>query len=162
MSEKIRGILSLVILYWIAGTLPAQAQSSDAKAILQEAAKAMGGTQALRSLKNQVVESEGKQFDHTSTKRPGNPSQQVASFRSTLTRDLTQMRLRLEWDGRTAYPRDATVRWVEVIDGSVGLLQEGGQQPSQAGCTRHGWPPACVRKNGPLRESSWLLGAKKL
>jgi glyoxylase-like metal-dependent hydrolase (beta-lactamase superfamily II) len=126
MSKKIGGILSLVILYWIAGTFPAQAQSSDAKAILQEAAKAMGGTQALRSLKNQVVESEGKQFDHTSTKRPGNPSQQVASFRSTLTRDLTQMRLRLEWDGRTAYPRDATVRWVEVIDGSVGLLQEGG------------------------------------
>jgi glyoxylase-like metal-dependent hydrolase (beta-lactamase superfamily II) len=126
MSKKIGGILSLVILYWIAGTFPAQAQSSDAKAILQEAAKAMGGTQALRSLKNQVVESEGKQFDHTSTKRPGDPSQQVASFRSTLTRDLTQMRLRLEWDARTSYPRDATVRWVEVIDGSVGLLQEGG------------------------------------
>jgi glyoxylase-like metal-dependent hydrolase (beta-lactamase superfamily II) len=128
MSDRIRGILSLVILYWIAGTIPAQAQSSDARTLLQEAAKAMGGTQALRALKNQVVESDGKQFDHTSTKRPGAPSQQVAVFRSTLTRDLTQPRLRLEWDAQTSYPRDATVRWVEVIDGSVGLLQEGGPQ----------------------------------
>jgi glyoxylase-like metal-dependent hydrolase (beta-lactamase superfamily II) len=125
MSKRIRGILSLVIFYLIAGAFPARAQSSDARAILQEAAKAMGGVQALRSLKNQVVESEGKQFDHTSGKRPGGPSQQVATFRSTLTRDLGQMRLRLEWDGRTSYPRDATVRWVEVIDGPVGLLQEG-------------------------------------
>jgi glyoxylase-like metal-dependent hydrolase (beta-lactamase superfamily II) len=124
MSKKITAVLSLVILYLIAGTFPARAQSSDARALLQEAAKAMGGMQALRALKNQVVESEGKQFDHTSTKRPGAPSQQVAVFRSTLTRDLTQPRLRLEWDARTSYPRDATVRWVEVIDGSVGLLQE--------------------------------------
>jgi glyoxylase-like metal-dependent hydrolase (beta-lactamase superfamily II) len=126
MSDRIRGILSLVILYWIAGTIPAQAQSSDARTLLQEAAKAMGGVPALHTLKNQVVESEGKQFDHTSTQRPGAPSQQVAVFRSTLTRDLTQPRLRLEWDAQTSYPRDATVRWVEVIDGSVGLLQEGG------------------------------------
>jgi glyoxylase-like metal-dependent hydrolase (beta-lactamase superfamily II) len=126
MSKKITDILSLVILYSIAATFPAQAQSSDARALLQEAAKAMGGMQALRALKNQVVESEGKQFDHTSTKRPGAPSQQVAVFRSTLTRDLTRPRLRLEWDARTSYPRDDTVRWVEVIDGSVGLLQEGG------------------------------------
>ena len=128
MSKGIRCILSLAILYWIAGTLPAQAQSSDARTLLQDTAKAMGGTQALRSLKNQVVESEGKQFDHTSTKRPGDPSQQVAVFRSTLTRDLTQPRLRLEWDARTSYPRDATVRWVEIIDGSVGLLQEAGEE----------------------------------
>jgi glyoxylase-like metal-dependent hydrolase (beta-lactamase superfamily II) len=126
MSNRIRGILSLAILYWIAGTIPVQAQSSDARTLVQEAAKAMGGVPALRALKNQVVESEGKQFDHTSTKRPGAPSQQVAVFRSTLTRDLTQPRLRLEWDARTSYPRDATVRWVEVIDGSVGLLLEGG------------------------------------
>ena len=47
MSNRIRGILSLVILYLIAGTFPAQAQSSDARALLQEAAKAMGGMQAL-------------------------------------------------------------------------------------------------------------------
>src|SRR5919108_3573635 len=120
MSKRITAILSLVIPYWIAGAFPAQAQSSEARALLQEAAKAMGGVPALRALKNQVVESEGKQFDHTSTKRPGSPSQQVAVFRSTLTRDLTQPRLRLEWDAQTSYPRDVSVRWVEVIDGPVG------------------------------------------
>jgi glyoxylase-like metal-dependent hydrolase (beta-lactamase superfamily II) len=125
MKRRIRGILSLAACFLIAAALPVRAQSSDAKALLQEAAKAMGGVQALRSLKNQVVESEGKQFDHTSTKRPGEPSREVAVFRSNLTRDLTQPRLRLEWDGRTSYPRDAAVKWVELIDGSVGLLEEG-------------------------------------
>jgi hypothetical protein len=46
MSKRIPGILSLVIHYLIAATFPARAQSADAKEILQEAAKAMGGMQA--------------------------------------------------------------------------------------------------------------------
>jgi len=126
MIKKICGLLSLIVVALLSGALPLPAQSSDAKALLEEAAKAMGGMQALRSLKNQVVESEGKQFDHTSGRQPGGPSRQVTSFRYTLTRELTQPRLRLEWDGKTSYPREDTLRYLEVIDGSAGLLQEEG------------------------------------
>jgi glyoxylase-like metal-dependent hydrolase (beta-lactamase superfamily II) len=123
MKRRICGALSLLLVFLMAPVL-AQAQSPDAKAILQEAAKAMGGMQALRSLKTQVVESEGKQFDSSSTPRPGGLTRQINSFSYSLTRDLTQPRLRLEWESR---PLDAqSIRYVEVIDGSVGLLQEGG------------------------------------
>ena len=57
MSKRIFSVLSLVLVFLMAETFPAQAQSSDAKALLEEAVKAMGGMQALRSLKNEVVES---------------------------------------------------------------------------------------------------------
>jgi glyoxylase-like metal-dependent hydrolase (beta-lactamase superfamily II) len=83
----------------------------------------MGGAPALRSLKNQVVESEGKQFD-ASPKLAGGSSKHTSSFRYTLSRDLAQPRMRLEWDGRTLSPRDEALRYIEVIDGSVGFLQQ--------------------------------------
>jgi glyoxylase-like metal-dependent hydrolase (beta-lactamase superfamily II) len=123
MSQRISGVLSLFLL--LAGTFPVQAQS-NAKALLDEAAKAMGGAQALRSIKNEVVESAGKQFEHAQAKKPGGPGRQTTEFRYTLTRDLSQPRLRLEWDARTIYPREDSLKYMEIIDGSAGLLQEGG------------------------------------
>jgi len=126
MGQRICGVFSLVLVFLAAGTFRVQAQPSGAKALLEEAAKAMGGMQTLRSLKNQVVESEGKQFDSSSTPRPGGPTRQISNFRYTLTRDLTQPRMRLDWDGQPLSPGAQSIRWVEVIDGSVGLLQEGG------------------------------------
>jgi glyoxylase-like metal-dependent hydrolase (beta-lactamase superfamily II) len=108
-----------------AGPLAADApRSSEARALLEQAAKAMGGMAALRALKSQLVESQGKQFEHASVERPGGPSRQTANFHSTLTRDLTGPRLRLDWESRRIGQRAETIRYVEVIDGSVGLLEE--------------------------------------
>ena len=56
----------------------------------------MGGLTALRVLKSQVIESEGKQFDSSSTPQPLGPTRQITTFRYTLTRDLTQPRLQLQ------------------------------------------------------------------
>ena len=126
MSKGLLSVLSLVIVFvFVSGTVPAKGQSSAANALLEEAAEAMGGIQALRSLKNQVIESEGKQFDSSSTPRPGGATRQITTFRYTLTRDVTQSRVRLEWDGQSL-GRNEGIRWIEAIDGSVGLLQEGG------------------------------------
>ena len=124
MGKRVVGVFLLLLYFLLTRALPLEAQSADAKTLLGEAAKAMGGVQALRALKNQVVESEGKQFDSSSTPRPGGPTRQITSFRYTLSRDLTQPRMRLEWDSKTLGTR-GDVRYVEVIDGSVGLLQEG-------------------------------------
>jgi glyoxylase-like metal-dependent hydrolase (beta-lactamase superfamily II) len=131
MSKRVVGGLLLLLYFFLARALPLQAQAADAKTLLEGAAKAMGGTQALRSLKNQVVESEGKQFDSSSTSRPGGATRQITTFRYTLTRDLTQPRMKLEWDGKSLGARD-DVRYVEIIDGSVGLLQEGGTSGKQS------------------------------
>lgn len=113
---------------------PAAAQSPDARALLEQAAKAMGGLAALRALKSEVIESEGKQFEHAAAKRPGDPSRQTGRFRYTLTRDLVQPRLRLDWASQRLGQRAESVHYLEVIDaaggldGAVGLLEEGGRQ----------------------------------
>ena len=116
-------LLSLVIVL-AAAQVPGYAQSSAA-ALLQQSANAMGGLTALRALKTQVIESEGKQFDSSSTPQPLGPTRQITNFRYTLTRDLTQPRFRLQWEGQSLAD-DQTVRFVEIIDGSAGMLQEGG------------------------------------
>jgi glyoxylase-like metal-dependent hydrolase (beta-lactamase superfamily II) len=123
MYRSIRlALLSLVVALAVARA-PAHAQS-PAAALLQQSANAMGGLTALRALKTQVIESEGKQFDSSSTPQPLGPTRQITTFRYTLTRDLTQPRLRLQWEGQSLESKQ-TVRWVETIDGSTGMLQEG-------------------------------------
>lgn len=115
-----------LIVGWMSITLtmPAlAAQAQSAKTLIDQAASAMGGMAALRAVNNQVVESEGKQFNSAPNAQLG-PQRQISTFRYTLTRDLNQPRLRLDWDGRNT-ARNENVRFVEVIDGSVGLLQEG-------------------------------------
>jgi glyoxylase-like metal-dependent hydrolase (beta-lactamase superfamily II) len=77
-----------------------------------------------------VIESEGKQFDSSSTPQPLGPTRQISTFRYTLTRDLTQPRLRLDWDGRNS-ARNESLRFVEVIDAAIGLVQEGGASGKQ-------------------------------
>ena len=122
MSKSIVRLLVLAVLSVF--TVSAAARAQSAQALIRETAKTMGGIAALRAIKNQVVESEGKQFDSSSTPRPLGPTRQISTFRSSLTRDLTQPRLRLEWESRNS-ARGETIRFVEVIDGSAGLLQEG-------------------------------------
>jgi glyoxylase-like metal-dependent hydrolase (beta-lactamase superfamily II) len=101
-----------------------QAHAQSAQALVAEAAKAMGGIVALREVRNQIIESEGKQFDSSSTPQPLGPTRQISTFRYTLTRQIGQPKLRLEWESRNS-ARNETIRFVEVIDGAVGLLQEG-------------------------------------
>jgi glyoxylase-like metal-dependent hydrolase (beta-lactamase superfamily II) len=98
--------------------------AQSAKTLVDQALNAMGGLSALRALKNQIIESEGKQFDSSSTPKPLGPTRQISAFRYTLTRDFTQPRIRLEWEsGNSA--RGQSIRFVEVIDGDIGALQEG-------------------------------------
>ena len=120
-------LLSLVIVLTTAHA-PAYAQSPAA--LLQQSADAMGGLSALRALKTQVIESEGKQFDASSTAQPLGPTRQITTFRYTLTRDLTRPRLRLVWEGQSL-GSNQTGRFIEIIDGSIGMLQEGGDGAKQ-------------------------------
>ena len=131
MGRTVLDFVFLIAIVSLLTTVSAHAQTADGKALLEQSAKAMGGMQALRSLKNQVVESEGKQFDSSSTPRPGGATRQISTFRYTLTRDLTQPRMKLEWDSKSLGARD-NVRFVEIIDGPVGLLQEGGSSSKQS------------------------------
>jgi glyoxylase-like metal-dependent hydrolase (beta-lactamase superfamily II) len=128
MFWSIRFALLPLVMVLAAMQAPGYAQV-PAPALLQQSANAMGGPTALRALKIQVVESEGKQYDSSSTPQPLGPTRQITTFRYTLTRDLTRPRLRLQWEAQSS--GNQTVRFVEIIDGSTGMLQEdeaGGKQ----------------------------------
>ena len=128
MSRSIRLGLSSLVVAIAAAAAPALAQSPAA--LLRQSADAMGGLAALRALKIQTIESEGKQFDSSSTPKPLGPTRQITAFRYTLTRDLTKPRVRLQWEGRSLGSAQA-VRFVETIDGPVGMLEEGGDGGKQ-------------------------------
>jgi glyoxylase-like metal-dependent hydrolase (beta-lactamase superfamily II) len=119
MNRRIRLALGLILT----ALLPAAAHAQTAAALLQQSAQAMGGLAALRALKTQAVESEGKQFDSSSTQQPLGPTRQIGTFRYTLTRDLTRPRLRLQWEAQSL-AGNPPARWIETIDGDVGMLQE--------------------------------------
>ena len=115
----------IMTLCWLCALLgPASTvRAQSASAIVEQAARAMGGMNALRAVDNQVIESEGKQFNSAPVAQLG-PHRQISTFRYTLSRDLQRPRLRLDWAGRNS-ARNENVRFVEVIDGAVGLLEEG-------------------------------------
>jgi glyoxylase-like metal-dependent hydrolase (beta-lactamase superfamily II) len=99
------------------------ASAQSAQTLIDDAARALGGMTALRALTSEVVEVEGKQFDAVFPLQH-KPGRQISSFRYTLTRDLARPRMKLEWEARHL-TRNEDIRFVEVIDGSLGLLQEG-------------------------------------
>jgi len=98
-------------------------RAQSTQTLINDAAKAMGGVAALRALKSEVVEVEGKQFDAVFPLQ-FKPGRQISSFRYTLTRDLSQPRMKLDWEARQLN-RNEEIRFVEIIDGTAGLLQEG-------------------------------------
>ena len=120
-------LLSIFVVLAIAHA-PGHAQSPAA--LLQQSANAMGGVAALSALKSEVIESEGKQFDSSSTAQPLGPTRQITTFRYTLTRDLIRPRLRLVWEWQSLGSKQAG-RFVETIDGSIGMLQQGGDGAKQ-------------------------------
>lgn len=129
---KRTGLNSLLIALIMIASDVMTAQAQSARALIDRATAAMGGMNALRAVKNQVIESEGKQFDSSSTPKPLGPTRQISTFRYTLARDFTQPKLRLDWDGRNSAGNEG-VRFIEVIDGDIGALQEGDPKNAKQG-----------------------------
>ena len=121
MSTNITRVFAFLLIF--ASFLPDVAGAQPAQALINDAARAMGGMGLLRALKSQAIEAEGKQFN-TAFPLQFKPGAQISSFRYSLTRDLAQPRMRLEWEARQL-SRKEDIRFVEVIDGTAGLLQEG-------------------------------------
>lgn len=118
-------ILALVLLAAMGGWLFVSSSSIDPdNDLVEAAAAAMGGLEALRSIKTQVIVAAGQSFEPEQTYTPGAESVHVSDFRYTLTRELSSERLRLEWQRETFYPFVRTLQYTEVIDGTEGFRSE--------------------------------------
>ncbi len=102
-------LIVILLLTFLTGQSCVQTGSREAQDLLEETAVAMGGMDAVRALRSQVIVSEGKQYEPEQALRPGGPTRTVAEFRYRLLRDLTGPRVRLEWSGQRLYPRQGPV-----------------------------------------------------
>lgn len=128
MNPRLLPLVLVFVSFLFAGQLSAQSPNTDARTLLEEAADAMGGLEVLRGLENQVIVSEGRQFEPEQSLVPNGPGRHVADFTITVVREPANQRVRIDWNGRRYYPRDNPVRYVEVINGSKGFLEEPGGQ----------------------------------
>ena len=126
MHKLLTGVWVSILLVTTSG---GSSGAQSARTLINDAAKAMGGMAALRALNTEVVEAEGKQFD-TAFPLQTKPGRQISTFRYTVTRDLGQPRMRLEWGARQL-SRNEDIRFVEIIDGMVGALQESAGPPAK-------------------------------
>jgi glyoxylase-like metal-dependent hydrolase (beta-lactamase superfamily II) len=160
VSKLIIRVLVLVLSLGLIPTHFLHAQS--AQAVLADAANAMGGMVALRALRTERLETEGKQFDTAFPLQP-RPGRQITEFRYNLTRDLAQPRLRLEWQARHL-SRMEDIRFVEIIDGSFGLLEEGTGTAAKTGPLHPGRLATRLRdaKRSPVKLVQLAAGHKSL
>ncbi len=93
-----------------------------ALALLDEVADSMGGWDVLSSIERQENVTQGNDWDPMQAFEPG-ADRQINGFGRTLQIDFTRSSMRLAFDGERIYPNTAPVRFVEVIDGDVGMLQ---------------------------------------
>jgi glyoxylase-like metal-dependent hydrolase (beta-lactamase superfamily II) len=92
------------------------------RALLDQAASAMGGWSALDQVKSLEVQTSGTDWEPLQAVDPAAEPRQINSFSQTLLVDFAAKRMRLEFDATRTYPTAAPVKFVEVINGNDGML----------------------------------------
>jgi glyoxylase-like metal-dependent hydrolase (beta-lactamase superfamily II) len=112
--------IATIAIAWLCFPLLLWAQ--PAKVSVDSAVIAMGGLDALLGLKSQRIVSHGENFEPEQTVRPGDEPRKVSRFTCTLFRDLTDGRVRYEWQRETFSPIAVTWRYVEILNGDSGAI----------------------------------------
>src|SRR5688572_11452442 len=107
---------------------PAPAPGGTALQLLDKAAAAMGGWEALNQIRSQEIQSTGTDWEPLQTESPSAEPRQINSFKQTILVDYSRNRLRLAFDATRTYPTTAPVKFVEVIDGDTGMLENSNER----------------------------------
>lgn len=125
-GKKVRTIAVLLVSVLLTGLSSTEAGAvspQETGGLVEAAAKAMGGFEALQAIKTQLVVAHGQSFEPEQTPAPGEEPRHVSDFRYTLTHTLSSGQLRLEWQRETRYPFSNTWQYTEVIDGESGFIE---------------------------------------
>lgn len=115
-------IVAIANLPFVLLFLPCLAWAQPAKVYVDSAVVAVGGLEVLLSLKSLRSVSHGENFEPEQTLRPGDEPRKVSTFSCTMVRDLTNGRVRYEWQRETFSPIAATWRYAEIINGDSGAI----------------------------------------
>src|SRR5947207_15697986 len=105
------------------GTAPGTTSSAPAKALLDEAAAAMGGWAALDAVKSQEVFTSGNDQEPMQAVEPLGDARLINKFAQTVIADFEKNRVRLIFDAIRSYPNRQHLTFYEVIDGDAGMLE---------------------------------------
>jgi glyoxylase-like metal-dependent hydrolase (beta-lactamase superfamily II) len=114
-------------------TLPRLALAQPAQVYIDSAVAAIGGREALLGLKSQRIVSHGENFEPEQAMRPGGEPRKASTFTCTMVRDLTNGRVRYEWQRETFPPFALTWRYSEILNGDQGAIlgADGGRSPAK-------------------------------
>ena len=123
--------LLTAIFFSIAVTSSCTSPSTGPEAgrlLVDQAAAAMGGWPALDRVTSQEIRTSGMDWEPLQTSDPIAEPRQINSFDQTLLVDYQSKRMRVTFDATRTYPTTAPVKFVEVIDGDVGMLEGAGER----------------------------------
>jgi glyoxylase-like metal-dependent hydrolase (beta-lactamase superfamily II) len=94
-----------------------------AQAMIELSAESMGGWAAMDAIRNQEILTGGSDWEPMQAVEAGGEPRLLNTFGQTLIVDFETGRMKLTFDAVRSYPTTAPVRFSEVIDNEVGMLQ---------------------------------------
>src|SRR5262245_7428573 len=121
---KIRFGIVMGLVFFLASACSSSPTGSEAgRDLVNEAAAAMGGWAALDAIKSQEIIADGADWEPLQAVALDADSRQVNNFKQTTVVDFEKKRMRLTFDAVRVYPAPGPVKFTEVIDGDVAMLQ---------------------------------------
>ena len=93
------------------------------RALVDKAAAAMGGWASLDAIKAQEFVTGGADWEPLQSLAPDANPRQMNTFSQTTLVDYEKKRMRITFDAVRVYPSTQPVKFAEVIDGDVGMLE---------------------------------------
>ena len=120
---KSRRLSLLVLFLSVSCSSPPPTGPDAGRALLEEAAASMGGWAALDAVKSQEIRTGGVDWEPGQSVDPKGEPRQVNTFGQIVLADYDKKRMRLTFDALRTYPTPAPIKFVEVIDGDLGMLE---------------------------------------
>ena len=114
--------LSLLVLLSACSSAPPTGPAAG-RALIDEAAAAMGGWLVLDSVKSQEIITGGTDVEPLQAVEPTGQPRLINQFGQTIVVDFEKNRMRLSFDAMREYPSRQPVKFVEVLDGDAGMLE---------------------------------------
>jgi glyoxylase-like metal-dependent hydrolase (beta-lactamase superfamily II) len=98
--------------------------------LIDESAAAIGGWAAMDMVKVQQIITAGGDFEPMQAVKPDGEARVINRFSQGIIYDFENKRMRLTFDGIREYPTTQPLKFVEVIDGDIGMLETTGANGS--------------------------------
>jgi glyoxylase-like metal-dependent hydrolase (beta-lactamase superfamily II) len=116
--------IAIALLLVLTACSTAQPTGPDAaRALIEESATAMGGWTAMDATKVQQIITAGGDWEPMQAVKPDGEARVINRFSQGIIYDFENKRMRLTFDAVREYPNTQPVKFTEVIDGDVGMLE---------------------------------------